>query len=226
MTQDFGISQGDGTRLAVLDRLIAKLAVGASKLKVLEVGSYEGRSALAFSASIVQYCEHGGTVVCVDPWKPYLPEEDVQSNDTCRLMEADLKAGTVFNRFVSNTKQADQKAPISFYVGTLSGALPLLSGEQFDLVYIDGSHAYADVFNDISAAKTLVKVGGILCGDDLERQLNQCDPDRVEKISHREYADGFHPGVTLAVWRAFGRVWCEEGVWAMQKGVDHKWSSP
>mgnify|MGYP001583022676 CR=1 FL=1 len=227
----FGVGQSVGSRLAVLGRLIKKQAeAGAARLNVLEVGSYEGGSALALSSFIIQHCEHGGSITCIDPWQPYLPEEDVGSNETCRRMQEDFKAGTVFERFVDNIKHAHEKAPISFYVGTLAEAIKgfaLLEG-QYDLVYIDGSHAYKDVLSDIRNAKRLLKVGGVMCGDDLERQFEESDKDLTFANKHREFINGYHPGVTLAVWKAFGKVWCEEAVWAVRK-IDKQgkhWSSP
>lgn len=224
----FGVNQGDDNRLGVLDRLIAGLKVPA--LNVLEIGSYEGRSALAFSASIGRHCEYGGSVTCVDPWIPYLPTDDISSNETCQRMEDDLRNGAVFDRFITNIKHTHKHVPIYFHVGTLSSFVLSASaaGARFGMVYIDGSHIYEDVSADINNAKALVETGGIICGDDLERQLNTCDPELVRQIRHREYVDNFHPGVTLAVWEAFGKVWSDNGVWAMQKcdRGGEKWSFP
>ena len=222
----FGVSQGDDNRLGVLDRLVAELK--ASVLNVLEIGSYEGRSALTFSASIGRHCEYGGSVTCIDPWKPYLPADDVNSNETCRRMEDDLREGIVFNRFCANIKHAHKRVPIYFHVGTLSGFALSATGARFGLIYIDGSHAYEDVNEDIRVAMNLVEIGGVICGDDLERQLNTCDPEHVRQIRHREYVDGFHPGVTLAVWAVFGKVWSDNGVWAVRKcdRGGERWSFP
>lgn len=227
----FGVGQSVSSRLAVLGRLIKKQAdASAARLNVLEVGSYEGGSALALSAFIAQNCEHGGSITCIDPWKPYLPEEDIGSNETCRRMQEDFTTGSVFERFVDNIKHAHEKAPISFYVGTLAEAIKsgvVLEG-QYDLAYIDGSHAYKDVLSDICNVKKLLKTGGVMCGDDLERQLEECDRDFTFASRHREFINGYHPGVTLAVWNAFGKVWCEEAVWAVRKidKQDKQWSSP
>ena len=225
----YSVPQNSGDRLAVLERLIAKQAQGAVRLSVLEVGSYEGGSALMFSHAIAKHCEHGGMVMCVDPWLPYLPEEDVNSNEMCGRMEAALKSGEVFKRFCENITFGDPQAKIKFQLGSLPTVLPTLGPEeQFDLIYIDGSHAYQDVRKDILIAKPFVKVGGLLCGDDLERQLADSDQEFTHRNKHREYVNGYHPGVTLAVAKAFGTVWCEEAVWAVRK-VDRsckQWSSP
>jgi len=225
----FSVPQNSGDRLAVLEGLVAKQSKNAVRLNVLEVGSYEGGSALMFSHAIAKHCEHGGEVMCVDPWLPYLPEEDVVSNETCGRMQEALKTGEVFKRFCENITFSDPRAKIRFQLGTLPTVLPTLGpDEQFDLIYIDGSHVYQDVRKDILISKPLLKVGGIMCGDDLERQFEDVDQEFTQRNKHREYAGGYHPGVTLAVAKAFGRVWCENGVWAVRK-VDRtckNWSSP
>ena len=81
---------------------------------------------------------------------------------------------------------------------------------------------------DILIAKSFVKVGGLLCGDDLECQLVDADQELTQRNKHREFIDGYHPGVTLAVGKVFGKVWCEECVWAVRKEdrTCKNWSFP
>lgn len=223
---EFGIGQLSGDRSAVLRRLVQLLlGDGCERLDALEVGSYEGGSALVLSHAIGERVH--GSVTCVDPWKPYLPKEDVSGNETCRHMEEDLASGVAFNRFVRNIKHEHKNARISFYIGTLRGVLRHLSFRTFDLVFIDGSHAFEDVRHDLRAAVKLVKDGGILCGDDLEKQFGDetFNPEHAAANQHREFTDGYHPGVTLAVYEVLGRVWCEYGVWAARK-EGCKWSAP
>jgi len=227
----FGVGQSVSQRMGVVGKLIAK-QVADNKLShfvLLEVGSYEGGSALAFSSFIAEHCEHGGQIVCVDTWAPYLPQEDIDSNDTCARMQDALASGDVFKRFCDNIKFANKKAPIGFHMGTLPNIAPFIGpDEQFDMIYIDGSHAYQDVRNDIRVAKPLLKIGGIMCGDDLERQFPDTEPEVTHRYKHREFVNEYHPGVTLAVWKAFGKVWCEEAVWAVRKldRMDKNWSAP
>lgn len=77
----------------------------------------------------------------------------------------------------------------------------------------------------IANAKRLVRVGGLLCGDDLEAQLaGSVGESAARELSDVDYQDGYHPGVSLAVYEAFVRVWCENGVWAMKRTLNG-WSA-
>ena len=70
----------------------------------------------------------------------------------------------------------------------------------------------------------LVRDGGILCGDDLEREFADVDgPAHAEAIktgiehAHGPDGVGYHPGVTQAVHETFGKVSRFGRLWAMQK---------
>ena len=47
-------------------------------------------------------------------------------------------------------------------------ATSLIEKEFFDIAYIDGDHTYDGVIRDLNAWYTLVRKGGILCGDDYD----------------------------------------------------------
>ena len=217
---EIGVSQATGDRLGVLSLLLARLAAeGRRRVDVLEVGSYEGQSSMYFNRSISDIFPDGGSVTCVDPWAPYHSPEQIAAGRIYENMDADLRSGIAFERFKKNIQKADPRVPINHFRGTLTQAMMLmLTWRWFDLVYLDGDHRYASVCEDIANAKRLVRIGGLICGDDLERQL----VDNQEALAARlleqiDYQDGYHPGVSLAVHEAFGRVWCENGVWAMKR---------
>lgn len=61
------------------------------------------------------------------------------------------------------------KVPVSLRRGNTCQVLPELmkSGQRFDLVYVDASHAYADVLHDSLFAWRLTKPGGVVLWDDM-----------------------------------------------------------
>lgn len=223
---EFGAIQSSSQRLSVLWRLIEQLAKeGRTRVRVLEVGSYEGSSALEISRAIAKHCPMGGSVLCIDPWENYLPEEQTASSEVGQRMHRDFLSGDVFRRFQHNIKFAESAAPISFIKASFKDVAAAQIACSFDLVYIDGDHRYAAVWNDLWNAKRLVSHEGFLCGDDLEHQIESpAAREKAEQLKDLDYVSGYHPGVSLAVHEVFGPVWCERGVWAVRKEIDGTWS--
>lgn len=221
---DFGVPQTSTVRLAVLSGIVGSLArKGFRRVSVLEVGSYEGESAINWRRSVALLPE-GGEVFCVDPWEPYQTAEELSGDPAYKKIAADLSAGKVYERFRRNTDEGWTAAvPIRHHRGTLASAP--VSGRTWDIVYIDGCHHYKAVLDDIRRARSLVTLGGVMCGDDLERQIELGGIDESLAISHSDvdFWDGHHPGVSLAVAREFGRVWSSHGTWAVPRSVDGRW---
>lgn len=215
-------------RYEVLGRLVRSLPL--TRLRVLEVGSFIGQSAVMWSERIAQHSEHGGQVVCVDPWKPFLSEEDVATSGLLyQQTQRALEDGSAFEQFKKNRSLAAATVPINFIRTTLSEMVDssVVWAEPFDIVYIDGSHYYPDVKKDLSLAKCAVKIGGILCGDDLEVQFDTVNQEECRRVAEKQRDFiGYHPGVTLAVWETFGRVWADHGAWAMQQESGSVWKFP
>jgi predicted O-methyltransferase YrrM len=132
-----------------------------------------------------------GSVTCVDLW--------------------DYEGGlTTFMRNVDGL-------PVNASRGSSVDLLPTLPDAMFDVVYVDGDHTYPIVEHDMYQAKRLIAVGGIVCGDDLEKQLvTDADVQESEAFSRKDYHHDYHPGVSLAVYRVFGRVQEQGGFWWVQ----------
>ena len=129
-----------------------------------------------------------GHVMCVDMW--------------------DWEGG--LQTFLSNTAHLS----VDHCQGDSREILLHLKDEAYDLIYIDGGHTYPIVDLDIHEAKRLIKPGGIICGDDLEKQASSLDDyNEAEKLRTIDYIDGYHPGVTCAVFRELGYVNNEAGLW-------------
>jgi len=128
-----------------------------------------------------------GGVTCVDPW-PW-----------------------GMTAFIRNTSDL----PVWPIRGASWNVLPKLRDRYFDLAYIDGSHLEGDVAGDIRECRRLVRPGGIICGDDLERQIPdvpEAEADADMRASG-EWTGTYHPGVTLAVHRLLGPVQSHHGFW-------------
>jgi predicted O-methyltransferase YrrM len=119
--------------------------------RYLEVGAFEGRS-LAFVHAIL-----GGEVrtTVVEPFAPYAEIDDATMRDA-------------FLTFSANVEAVGAKETTRVLKGRSIDHLPKLidAGEQFDIIYIDGSHATLDVMVDAALCWRLLASGGLMIFDD------------------------------------------------------------
>ncbi len=122
-------------------------------IHILEIGSFEGRSATFFLETAP-----GSRITCVDIW----PDEAVEGR---------------FNRnlgaFVDRLRKI--KAPSVPALHDLAG-----EGQKFDIIYIDGNHDRHPVLADTVLAWPLLKVGGIIVWDDYRWRRNLPSAERPE----------------------------------------------
>ena len=200
---------------------LSKLRPGP--IKILEIGSWIGSSALTWSQALDVLCPEKGEILCVDPWDAYFSESDVEKKDLYRAMNQLGRSGLAYDLFLHNISFAAKSVRINHFRGKSRDCLPYLADASFDLIYIDGSHYVEDVTYDLERSHRLLKPGGLMCGDDLELQFMECDQeftmnsDRVDYVRDPRTGKSFHPGVTLAVHRFFGEVSAAAGFWAMHK---------
>jgi predicted O-methyltransferase YrrM len=117
---------------------------GKADLRALEVGSYEGRSAVWFLENILTHPR--SSITCVDIFG--IP-----------VVEA---------RFDRNTSAAKFSNKIVKFKGRSDEALKQFKPASFDFIYIDGSHVAKDVLVDAVLAWELLKPGGVIIFDDYE----------------------------------------------------------
>lgn len=199
---------------------------GCKEPSILEVGSWCGASALSWAQGLKVYCEGRGSITCVDAWTPFFQKTPDQDADYAKDMDALLESDVAYEIFLHNMGTVPRSVVTQHIRGLSAKVLPQLRDECYDVVFIDANHAYASVHRDILDSLRLVKDGGIICGDDLNLQLHECDgafarlhADR-DMVTDPTSARNYHPGVTLAVADVFGQVSSWGGYWAMQKHRD------
>lgn len=191
-------------------------------LQILEVGSWVGASALSFAQGLISYNDAKGTLTCVDAWKPFF-DRTKETADYVREMEMALGTDTAYQLFSHNISTVPDTITCQHLRGQSDDILPLLRENTFDIIFIDGDHAYTPVLRDIRNALALVKEGGIICGDDLNLQLHEVDANNTRQQAEADFirdpktGRNHHPGVTVAVAEIFGEVSVFGGFWAMQK---------
>ncbi|WP_082960012.1 class I SAM-dependent methyltransferase [Mycobacterium sp. 852002-53434_SCH5985345] len=121
-------------------------------VRILEIGSWEGRSSLFFLTYFAQ-----GKLTAVDTWAG---SDEWHYNATPDLR--DLEA-----RFDTNVSSGAGR--VTKRKGSSLTVLPQLISErqEFDLIYVDGSHLSDDAIVDGLNAWRLLKQGGIIIFDDV-----------------------------------------------------------
>ena len=127
--------------------------------KVLEIGSFEGRSACYLIESVA--AERDLEIHCIDTWEGGTEHS-----------ELDMPA--VEERFRKNTALAIGSVPhdVNLVVHRTTSLRALtqliVSGHtsSFDLIYVDGSHQAPDVLVDAVLAFNLLRIDGFLVFDD------------------------------------------------------------
>jgi hypothetical protein len=119
--------------------------------RFVEVGSWKGMSS-AYMATEIANSEKDISFYCIDTW-----EGSIEHTDDKHLKD-------LYHIFLSNMK------PVEKYYNHIKdsalNAVHLFEDNSLDFVFIDASHEYEDVKNDIIAWLPKVKKGGVLAGHD------------------------------------------------------------
>jgi SAM-dependent methyltransferase len=145
---------------------------GKPDVRYLEVGSYEGRSAV---------------------WML----ENVLTDPTSRLTSIDLFDGPFEARYranISKTGAAERVATLKGFSQVITRGLPLGS---FDIIYIDGSHSKDDVLEDAVLCWRLLKPDGILIFDDYRHFGTYYSEPSFPKIAIDSFCNCFERQLTV-----------------------------
>jgi hypothetical protein len=157
----------------------------------------------------------GSTLFSVDKWEAYVSEFDKKNSEMDNLMT--LAAHSALNEFSPSKKEnleVNRNIETLLVKADSVTFMKYLPEESFDLVYIDGSHYYSQVSQEINQAKRLVKKEfAIISGDDLEVFPNEVNLLEAAEHLNQDFYNGYHPGVLLAVGEAFDEVNMVNGFW-------------
>lgn len=125
--------------------------------KVLEVGAFEGRSAVFM---IEHAAPHGPLeLVCIDTWSGGVEHGALDMQSVEARFDRNIARAQAKFSGVSVTKIKSDSA---------MALAQLLSGHagSFDVVYIDASHQAPDVLADAVLGFKLLRIGGVMAFDD------------------------------------------------------------
>lgn len=127
--------------------------------KILEVGSYEGRSACYFIERFGQ--ERPIELHCIDTWQGGVEHDAKTMSAVEERFENNVAVAQ--SRVAHPVKLVKHKA---FSQDALAKLMVVGGGPTFDVIYIDGSHQAPDVLTDAVLAFQLLRVGGLMIFDD------------------------------------------------------------
>ncbi|MBN2008126.1 methyltransferase domain-containing protein [candidate division KSB1 bacterium] len=192
-----------------VSRLIREGAIPG--MVVVELGTFTGRSALTMLPTIKKM---GGHLFCVD-WFRGLPEEDVTIN-------ASYKEDYIIDIFLENIRENSFNDVVTTIVSTTAEAALLGAVGFADFIFVDADHRYSGIRQDILNWYPKLKEGGIICGHDFEKHLQECDTDRAYQNCEIDFDfnDECHYGVIRAVSELFPNVHRDGRIWWVRKGED------
>jgi SAM-dependent methyltransferase len=151
--------------------------------KFIEVGSWKGKSASFMCVEIIN-SNKDIEFFCVDTWQG--SKEHIFSENNVNQL---------YQTFKSNMKPLE-----GFYKEIISKsttASQYFENESLDFIFIDASHEYEDVKDDIKSWLPKLKKGGIIAGDD--------------------YGNIDFPGVHRAVIESINSYQVRDNCWIYQK---------
>ena len=193
-------------------RIVDNLQDGAH---IVEVGSWKGRSASFMAVEIIN-SNKNIKFDCVDTWKG-----SIEHTSYDVITEEKL-----YDVFLSNIEPV--KNIINPIRMTSIEASKLYEDNSLDFVFIDASHEYEDVKEDILAWLPKVKVGGILAGHDYDNfegvnravdeifDINDLDLSEYCYIYKKQNMEKFYNIEEQKLWNQ-PHMWEDGG---------HEWSGP
>jgi predicted O-methyltransferase YrrM len=172
------ISEGVGLRLMELAASVA------AEQAIVEIGSFKGKSTCYLAEGSRQ--GSGTGVWAIDPWELPGNEPGRHRFDQARPAFEEQVSRAGLRDWIIAIPAFSTVAAASWTRGT--------GGRPIGMLYIDGSHLYADVRADFEAWLPLLVDGGIIAFDDYRTPRNP----GVER-----FVDELHAGDTLVGWDFF-----------------------
>lgn len=140
---------------------------------IVEIGSFLGRSAVAFSLALKD--KRGGRLYSIDPFNA---DSDPVSAPTLRRVAQETEMPLI-DQFRENVNRYGSLKHVEVLQG-YSQDISKNWTKPIDLLYIDGDHSYAAVRRDYLEWTPFIKPGGFLAMHDVSFDPNYGHPDPIK----------------------------------------------
>lgn len=147
-------------------------------VNMLEIGCFEGRSTLWFLENVLTNKE--SKITCIDTF-----EGDTQQE------KMGVKTDGLLERFMENVGGDKRVKTIR---GDSQNVLKFLH-DEYDLIYIDGSHYQTDVLHDMILGFDLLKNNGIMICDDYGMNFVKEGVNNKPKIAIDAFISVYYPHI-------------------------------
>jgi len=167
------IVSGGGDRRDFLLKKLPKNSICA------EVGVWKG----TLSKRIIKLTKPK-RLILIDAWASDMMHDnsDVQN---LTQNDFDLLYSNVLKKFSDNDE-------VEIIRKNSKEAVKIFPDEYFDWIYIDASHHYEDVLQDLELARLKVKKGGIIAGDDYINAVGKWGLDVIKAVDNFAKKYGLH----------------------------------
>jgi predicted O-methyltransferase YrrM len=160
------------------------------ELHILEIGSFEGKSAVWFLENLLQ--NQNSSITCIDPWTSYSQTNDSFESYNSENTEWDFKNHK--NTFLHNIKESGFENKVNIIQGFSHEILPeLIHKKKFDIIFIDGNHTAPFVITDAVFSWYMLKPDGLLIFDDYQwgKTKNLVGTTLAPKLAIDSFVDCF-----------------------------------
>ena len=172
--------------LPIWERYLIHLA-NQPEINVLEIGSWEGMSACWLLDNILTH--ESSRITCIDTFEGSVEHKFEYDDSYIKSVE---------ERFDFNISQTHASEKVIKIIGNSQDVMRSLPFNNYDILYIDGSHLASDVLTDAVLGWGLVKVGGFIVFDDYDFQFyDSLNAGQDTKIGIDAFLKGFHKKVNI-----------------------------
>lgn len=148
-------------------KIFGELVAEIKPKTIIEVGTWKGLSAINMGKHVKKN-NLETTIYCVDTWLGAIEFWDKFNNTEERNLLLKNGYPQIYYQFLSNVVHNGLEDTILPFPNTSENGFRYFKSKKInaDMIYIDASHEYDDVYKDVGNYINILNQGGVIFGDD------------------------------------------------------------